>query len=53
VRGGLVAVRGQLSGRIVLRELDRPLIRHAVRLPARKGFGWLEADLLLAGEPTP
>jgi hypothetical protein len=53
VRGGLVVVRGQLSGRIVLRELDRPLIRHEVRLPQRKGFGWLEADLLLAGEPTP
>ena len=53
VRGGLVVVRGQLSGPVVLRELDRPLIRHEVRLPARKGFGWLEADLLLAGEPTP
>jgi hypothetical protein len=53
VRGGLVVVRGQLSGRIVLRELDRPLIRHEVRLPTRKGFGWLEAGLLLAGEPTP
>lgn len=52
IRGGLVAVRGQLSGPVILRELDRPLIRHEVRLPRRKGFGWIEADLLLAGKPT-
>lgn len=52
IRGGLVAVRGRISGPVVLRELDRPLICHSVRLPSREGFGWLEADLLLAGEPT-
>ena len=51
IRGGLVAVRGRISGPVTLRELDRPLIRHTVRLPAREGFGWVEADLLLAGEP--
>jgi hypothetical protein len=53
IRGGLVAVRGRISGPVVLRELDRPLIRHSLQLPQREGFGWLEADLLLAGEPTP
>jgi hypothetical protein len=53
VRGGLVVVRGQISGPVTVRELDRPLCRHEVRLPKREGFGWLEADLLLAGEPTP
>lgn len=47
VRGGLVAVRGQISGPVVLRELDRPLLRHCLKLPERKGFGWLESDLLL------
>ena len=53
IRGGLVAVRGRISGPVTLRELDRPLIRHAVTLPERHGFGWIEADLLLAaGEPT-
>jgi hypothetical protein len=52
IRGGLVAVRGRISGPVALRELDRPLIRHTVRLPCREGFGWVEADLLLAGEPT-
>lgn len=52
IRGGLVAVRGRISGTVTLRELDRPLIRHSLRLPSREGFGWVEADLLLAGEAT-
>lgn len=47
VRGGLVGVRGQLHGPVTLRELDRPLMRHRLVLPVRKGFGWLESDLLL------
>lgn len=47
VRGGLVAVKGRHAGPVVLRELDRPLIRHRLKLPERQGFGWLEADLLL------
>lgn len=47
IRGGLVAVRGRHSGTVELRELDRPLIRHRLKLPSRQGFGWLEADLLL------
>ena len=47
IRGGLVAVRGRHAGTVELRELDRPLIRHRLKLPARQGFGWLEADLLL------
>lgn len=50
VRGGLVAVRGQIAGTVELHELDRPLIRHRLKLPERKGFGWLEADLLLVAE---
>ena len=50
VRGGLVAVRGQIAGTVELRELDRPLIRHRLKLPKRAGFGWLEADLLLVAE---
>lgn len=50
VRGGLVAVKGQHSGTVELRELDRPLIKHRLKLPARAGFGWLEADLLLVAE---
>lgn len=47
IRGGLVAVRGRHAGVMELRELDRPLIRHRLKLPERPGFGWLEADLLL------
>lgn len=50
VRAGLVAVRGQIAGTVELHELDRPLIRHRLKLPHRKGFGWLEGDLLLVME---
>jgi hypothetical protein len=50
IRGGLVAVRGQISGSVELRELDRPLLTHRLRLPKRAGFGWLESDLLLLAE---
>ena len=48
-RGGLVAVRGTISGPVLLRELDRPLLTHQLVLPRRTGYGWLEADLFLAG----
>jgi hypothetical protein len=48
IRGGLVAVRGErISGKLQLRELDRPMLCHSVILPARPGFGWLESNLLL------
>lgn len=47
-RGGLVAVRGSISGPVDLVELDRPLLRHRLVLPRRHGYGWLEADLLLS-----
>ncbi len=49
-RGGLVLVRGQISGTITVRDLDRPLMVHRLVLPQRPGFGWLEAGLLLLGE---
>lgn len=49
-RGGLVVVRGQISGTITVRDLDRPLMVHRLVLPQRPGFGWLEAGLLLLGE---
>ena len=52
-RGGLVLVRGHLSGVITLRDLDRPLVRHQFVLPERPGFGWIEAGhLLLATSET-
>lgn len=50
VRGGLVTVRGAIAGTVELHELDRPLLRYRLKLPQRKGFGWLEADLLLVAE---
>jgi len=52
VRGGLVLVRGQISGSVVLRELDRPLLTHRLKLPSRQGFGWLETGLLLVSEES-
>lgn len=50
VRGGLVAVKGQISGTVLLRDVDRPLARYKLQIPARAGFGWLEAGLLLLKE---
>ena len=47
IRGGLVLVRGQISGTVVLRDLDRPLLTHQLQLPVRPGFGWIEAGCLL------
>jgi hypothetical protein len=47
IRGGLVLVRGQISGSVVLRDLDRPLLTHRLQVPTRPGFGWIEAGCLL------
>lgn len=47
IRGGLVLVKGQISGTVVLRDLDRPLLTHQLVLPSRPGFGWIEAGCLL------
>jgi hypothetical protein len=46
-RGGLVLVKGRISGPVRLRDIDRPLLTHDLVLPERPGFGWLEAGLLL------
>lgn len=48
-RGGLVLVRGRISGVVRLRDIDRPLLTYDLRIPERQGFGWLEAGLLLVG----
>ena len=50
VRGGLVLVKGQISGTIVLRDLDKPLLSYTVKLPERPGFGWMEAGCLLVAQ---
>jgi hypothetical protein len=47
IRGGLVLVKGQISGSVLLRDLDRPLLTHQLQLPERPGFGWIEAGCLL------
>lgn len=51
VRGGLVAVARQISGPMLLRDQDRPLLTYRLRIPARQACGWLEGGLLLIGEP--
>lgn len=50
IRGGLVAVSGQISGAVVLRDMDKPLLTYRLQLPARQACGWLEGGLLLIGE---
>jgi hypothetical protein len=47
IRGGLVLVRGQISGVTVLRDMDRPLLTYQLQVPQRPGFGWIEAGCLL------
>jgi hypothetical protein len=47
IRGGLVLVRGQVSGVTVLRDMDRPLLTYQLQIPQRPGFGWIEAGCLL------
>lgn len=50
-RGGLVLVSGRISGEVLLRDLDRPLLKHRLVLPVRGGMGWAEGQsLLLAAE---
>lgn len=47
IRGGLVLVRGAISGTLHLRDLDRPLLTYDVVIPRRPDFGWIEAGTLL------
>lgn len=47
VRGGLVAVEGHISGAVLLRDLDRPLLTYRLVLPNRPGAGWYEGGCLL------
>lgn len=48
IRGGLVGCHGLQGGAVVVRDLDRPLLRWTVQVPPRRLAGWLEGDLLLA-----
>lgn len=47
IRGGLVAAGGQVSSEVVVRDPERPLLSWRVRVPERKGSGWIEAEMLL------
>ena len=51
IRGGIVSVDGRVSGVVVVRDIDRPLLTYRVAVPEHRGFGWVEAGcLLLAAE---
>lgn len=50
-RGGLVLVRGRVTGEVTVRDIDKPLITHRLKVPDKPGAGWIEAGcLLLAAE---
>lgn len=51
-RGGLVLVRGRVSGPVRLRDIDRPLLAYDLVVPERQGFGWLEGGCLLLAAET-
>jgi hypothetical protein len=42
-----VAVSGVTHGPIVVRDIDRPLLTHTVKIPARNAAAWIEGGLLL------
>lgn len=47
---GTVVVSGAVSGPVVLRDRDRPLLTYTVTMPARPNFGYVSAgELLLSG----
>ena len=46
-RGGLVAVTASAHGRVVLRDIDRPLATYVLQVPQRPHAAWLEGGLLL------
>jgi hypothetical protein len=47
-RGGLVAVGTDLSGEVLVRDLDRPILTYRLVLPERQGCGWVATGELLA-----
>lgn len=47
VRGGLVAITASAHGRIVMRDIDRPLATYVLQVPQRPHAAWLEGGLLL------
>lgn len=44
-RCGLVGIHGVIRGRVVVSDVDRPLISHTVEIPARNAAGWMAHDL--------
>lgn len=47
-RAGLVAVGTQVSGEVLVRDMDRPILTYRVVLPERQGCGWVATGELLA-----
>ena len=47
IRAGLAAVGRMVSGPVVLRDVDRPLVSYSVELPSRPAAGWIEGRVLL------
>lgn len=47
-RAGLLAVGTELSGEVLVRDMDRPLLTYRLVLPVRQGCGWVATGELLA-----
>lgn len=47
-RAGLVAVGTHLSGEVLVRDMDRPLLTYRLVVPERQGCGWVATGELLA-----
>jgi hypothetical protein len=47
-RAGLVAVGAQISGAVLVRDMDRPIMTYCLVLPEVEGCGWVATGELLA-----
>ena len=47
IRAGLAAVGRMVSGPLLLRDVDRPLVSYMVTLPERQAAGWIEGRVLV------
>ena len=47
-RAGLMAVGTEMSGEVLVRDMDRPILTYRLVLPVRQGCGWVATGELLA-----
>jgi hypothetical protein len=46
-RGGLVLMKGKPEQTMRVRDIDKPMLYYDLKIPQRKGFGWIEGGQIL------